>query len=79
MQKRGGVFRQPRFRPPCVWVLIYGSRSTQRGQKVVHTTYEEVKTALEVDALRMRAQRAEVAKALALAATAKTTAKKARR
>ncbi|MDP2271276.1 MAG: hypothetical protein Q8K32_11130 [Archangium sp.] len=54
LQKEGGVFRKPRFRPPCVWVLTYGAKSSSRGQRVVFTTFDETKAALEVHALRMR-------------------------
>jgi hypothetical protein len=38
-------------------VLITGARAPVRGVKTVCTTFEEAKTALEVDALRMREHR----------------------
>ena len=57
LQKEGGVFRQPRFRPPCVWVLITGARAQVRGEKTVCTTYEEAKAVLEPPALKRRAAR----------------------
>lgn len=76
LAKEGGVFRRPRFTPPCVWTLIYGARSPLRGQKVITTSYDEAKAALEVDALRMRAHRAAVAKAKEEERAAKAAKKK---
>ncbi len=73
MRGRGGVFRLPRFRPPCVWVLITGSKAKVRGEKTVCTTFDDAKAALEPHALRMREHR----KARAL--ERELAAKKARR
>ncbi|MDP2270937.1 MAG: hypothetical protein Q8K32_09420 [Archangium sp.] len=72
----------PRFRPPCVWVLITGCNDRHPGTKSVFTTFETAKAALEPDALRIRALRLarkeEKAKAAAEKKAAKVAAKKAR-
>ncbi len=78
MRGRGGVFRQPRFRPPSVWVLITGCNHREPGTRSVFTTFETAKAALEPDALRIRALRLARKEEKAKAAAAKRAAKKAR-
>lgn len=60
-------------------MLIFGAKSPRRGERIVHTTYEEAKAALEVEALRMREVRREREEAKAKEKAAKAAAKKARR
>lgn len=63
LAKEGGVFRRPRFRPPCVWVLLAGARAPKSiALKQVFTTYADAKAALEPHALRKRAEREAKAK-----------------
>lgn len=79
LAKEGGVFRVPRFRPPCVWTLIPGSQAPKHREKIVCTSFDQAYAELEVDALRMREVRRLREEAKAKEKAAKAAAKKGRR